>query len=243
MMSGEEVLVLKNGSATDLSAIIINDNPFIIKNTCAFDSTFQLLYVGYLDYQEVKEFVDSNRAFIEIFDMIHQTALKNEITSKTYEQRCQILMNFFPLINAIDGQIKIVQCQSTISKMISCLFKKLPSLTVISTCNDCKCTESFSINHEAVSSDQLRSIDTAIHNYLKCAPCRCSGCQKHLATTVIPGTKTLTKKFWLSQTYLQQYLLNKFKVIFSLKNCQQRHLKVGGRGRKTFQIDISIFRE
>ncbi|XP_050518087.1 uncharacterized protein LOC126892568 [Diabrotica virgifera virgifera] len=124
--------ILKNGSDPNLGLVTIESTKFSLKNTCAFDSIFQILLAGVADHDEVKNCVQDNAHFNPLFEMITEAA-RSKIQSKTYRSRAEILLKFFkktPKKNCIEE----IFCQCNVVSLGNFLFSSTPSYQEISIC-------------------------------------------------------------------------------------------------------------
>lgn len=128
--------ILRNGSISTLSRIIINKESFLLINTCAFDTLFHAICISSCDSQTYGNFIKEHQENLLFFKMI-VNALRDGINVQTYRKRGIILKNItndnFILKS---GDLFHIDCQTTIEELVTKMFKDYPSLTYNS--NSCK---------------------------------------------------------------------------------------------------------
>jgi hypothetical protein len=130
--------ILKNGSISKLSRVIINKDAFLFTNTCAFDSLVHAICVSFCDSKSYGQYVKEQQENLLFFKMIYN-ALRDGINVQTYRKRGIILKSIVndEKISKI-GNIFHIDCQTTIEELVSKIFKEYPSRSYNSnTCKKC----------------------------------------------------------------------------------------------------------
>lgn len=124
-----KIPLLQNGN--NLRSQQIAGQHVMVKNTCAFDSMFQALLVGYRDWTNYYNYINSNTQTNEIFNFI--TLLSTHGTQqKVYKERTLILAKTFQLENGV------INCSCNINNLISNLMKTIISYSISKQCSICE---------------------------------------------------------------------------------------------------------
>lgn len=110
-------ILLKNGNIS--GSIKINKIVFQLNNTCPFDSLCQSLLIGYIEHEiyrnDIKIINAMHSNIKTIFHVVESIAFSG-ITSKVYEERCEVLSQIIePIIHKSD--LRILKCQDNISNL------------------------------------------------------------------------------------------------------------------------------
>lgn len=126
--------ILKNGSALHMKMIEIGGSKYSFEFTCAFDSFFQILFVGAIDNAEFKKFVmKTAKNGNQFFKMVSHTLAKG-ITAYTYKLRAELLLKFEDII-IVPNTARTVMCQCGINELLPVLLRNYPSIHRKIKCN------------------------------------------------------------------------------------------------------------
>ncbi|KAF2898337.1 hypothetical protein ILUMI_07841 [Ignelater luminosus] len=165
LQNTKEVLILRNGNSAELSFITHEKCKYSLANTCAFDSIFQILYVGYLDYANIRDYLDSMHKPNDILKLVQKVSLENKITTGTTK-----------FCNA--------------KQLLANLFKTSPNFKEVYNCNDCGFQNTYDINHAKTGRHNIeKSLAAEIIAYLETASdtyCSNPGCKSILNKNLVP---------------------------------------------------------
>jgi len=82
--------ILQNGSLSKLSQIFINNNNFVVKNTCAFDSVVHALCVSVCNSPLYNQFINSKKEELLLFNLVCN-ALRDGVNVQVYKKQAIIL--------------------------------------------------------------------------------------------------------------------------------------------------------
>lgn len=164
---------------------------YSLSKTCAFDSIFQILYVGYLDFPEIKSYVDTKHQDITIFSLIQEVQSQQKLCIKTYQKRFTILEEFFSATESVDRHSMILNCAATIVFMLSRLFKSSPSFKEDYKCPNCGYESHYLIKNARINWHGLSDIFEEIKNFLATPPKPClNKCGANLTKSIVPGEES-----------------------------------------------------
>lgn len=160
--------ILRNGNCDKLSYIKFPGQAFIsIKNTCAFDSLYQIILAAATDYDAIKTFIQNRKSDSPFFELVNDT-LQNGVRAHTYRLRATMLLKFKkeePLPNTS----KCIDCTDNIGTLASFLFSKVPSFLEIFRCQQ-GCSDRFiSLPTYGLRKNQLTDADfkTVVLDYVR----------------------------------------------------------------------------
>ena len=127
---------LRNGSL--LKPLILENELYMLTNTCAFDSIATLFCATYIDSFHVKNMILSGKA--EFFQFIKELA-SNGVTAEIYKKRVQILRPLFPCED-LKSNLKRLSVHSASSVMLKKLLSSNCSYSQIftSVCSEADCS-------------------------------------------------------------------------------------------------------
>lgn len=131
--------LLKNGNISDLKSIQIYDKFYCITNTCAFDSTVQIMCSSYVDSHIYAEWLNTNSSNNMLFKLV-VNAIRDGITSQTYKKRVYILKPIileYKTLNETPNGLIILDSACTANFMYQKLFEKYPSYEEEKICLFC----------------------------------------------------------------------------------------------------------
>ena len=118
--------LLKNGNNLSLSSILIDKLNYTLRNTCAFDALFHLLFMSE-KYDPFLSKLQERNSFLEMVAKKSKTG----ITNGSYRRRAEILKDDRTSVTHYTTEdCAIVICSSNIKDLATDLLKNIPSLTV-----------------------------------------------------------------------------------------------------------------
>lgn len=205
---------------TTMIPVIINGNYcqnvhdkekiFIVKNTCPFDSTCQILATCLLNNKAYKEIIDNDPNPIHL---CAQILLQDGQKIKFFKQRAYLLHEVTKSSEA--GNIITVKAQSNIANFLIAVFAKTPSCTISHICQICgkheeRTSAVVGVNHNDMKCGGFKDLEKAIRNSIFNRKC-CS------------QTQTMSRKYGptlLVDTDMgsrEQITLNKIPPVLTLE--------------------------
>jgi len=181
--------ILKNGSrAEELKSCNIKDiRKIIFSNTCAFDTLTFIFMVSYCDSEHYKNYIDG-LTFIHPFFKFISNIVKNDITSSTYTERANIILNIIePELLPLEYNTSLAICNTTAGLVITKMNIK-PTVVEDIICSDPKCerntshpvvfltfqTSDGSLNGLQQFLNQRLSTETSVCGYISSKTLLCS---------------------------------------------------------------------
>ena len=166
--------------------MLLDKQEISVKFTCCFDSIAQILINAYIDFEEVKNYID-NTSGLPIFDFIKTATLTDNINPLAYTERYKILKSFIQL-NYINNNTYELTCEKTSGDICKKLFQNLPAFTENRKCSaGCSNSTYKSVIAGVGRNDIKEDLERKVKEYFKADKEFCDKCFEPIKSLIVPG--------------------------------------------------------
>lgn len=141
--------------------ITLNGKPFVITNTCGFDSVVHALCVSMCDSVMNKQFVDNEKDSFLLFKLVNN-ALRDGINVQTYKKRAIIIKSMTIEDEIVEiNEVYHINAKTTIENLLQKLMKNYPSCVTTRNCENCP-PKHFSSTYLIANMDDIQHLQLYI---------------------------------------------------------------------------------
>lgn len=184
------ISLLKNGSVCN--ATTVGKEKIVIRETCAFDSIFQVVANGICMSDAYKTaMITSSNLFLKL---IMDVLTRGKITANDYSTRATILCDIAPFVKkACTRNLYSLNANCNAAHLAEILFADIPSSTTTYNCDNCghnyrRTSPTCNINVDVIIQYGLDNMQQAISdNIIARKEATCNNCKEHVSRSISYG--------------------------------------------------------